>query len=231
MMAVQSRQAAQRAEQAIVGHLQATVGKAAWEVKVEPDSAAVPLLAARLSDVSVEGGREPWTGKQDFVMLVKADDGVERVSVRAQVALPEAIVVAARALRRGEAIRAADVRLAPAAVPVGGFEAIGRLEDVVGKESVRSLAEGQPIDGRELQSPRLVRRRDRVAVFARGQGVRVRTTALALEDGGLGDLVEVESTVYRKRFMARVTGAQEVEVYARGPSVARTQTASQSARR
>ena len=49
--------------------------------------------------------------------------------------------------------------------------------------------------------------------------MQVRTTGRALDDGGLDDLVGVESVKDRRRFTARVSGYQELEVFARGPSV------------
>ena len=181
-------------------------------------------MTARLSTGAVEGGRAPWVGEQEFVIVAPTDRGAERAQVRARVSLPDAIVVAARALKSGEVIREGNVRLAPSADPGRGFEPIRRLEDAVGKAAARAIPDGQPIDSRELQSPRLVRRRERVTVIARESGVRVRTSVVALADGGLGDLVEVESDFGRQRFNARVVGFQEVEVYARGPSVERTST-------
>ena len=212
--------ARQRVERAILSHLQTTVRSAAWRVGVELDGAGAKLLAKRLRDVKVEGGQEPWVGRQEFVLVVENSEGAARIPVRADVALPDAIVVASRAVRPGQVIRDTDVQLLPIAVPNRGFEPISRLEDAVGKEAARAISTGQPIDGRYLQACRLVRRREVVTVFARAAGVQVRTNALALDDGAFGDLIEVESIPSGKRYTARVADFEVVEVYARGPSVA-----------
>ena len=57
-----------------------------------------------------------------------------------------------------------------------------------------------------------------VTVFARASGIQVRTTARAREEGSRGDLIMVESLTDRSRYFARVTGIQEVDVYARPTS-------------
>jgi flagella basal body P-ring formation protein FlgA len=66
-----------------------------------------------------------------------------------------------------------------------------------------------------LRTPLMVHRGEIVTVYARSGGVSVRTTARVREDGGMGDLVSVESLTERKGFIARVCGIRELEVFAR----------------
>ena len=44
-----------------------------------------------------------------------------------------------------------------------------------------------------IRRPVVVRRGDAVTLYARSAGLRVRTTVRAREDGGVGDLITVES--------------------------------------
>jgi len=53
-----------------------------------------------------------------------------------------------------------------------------------------------------------------VTVYAQSAGIRVRTTARARDDGGLGDLVTMETMQDRKPYQARVCGMRETEVLA-----------------
>jgi len=80
--------------------------------------------------------------------------------------------------------------------------------------------EGQILDDHVLRRPLLVQRTDLVTVYARTSGLRVRTTVRALEAGGEGDLVKVETLTDRKTYFARVCGPQELEVFAHAPTVA-----------
>jgi flagella basal body P-ring formation protein FlgA len=143
------------------------------------------------------------------------------LEVAAQVALPEMVVVAARALPRGAVVQAADVELQalPSSGSAAGATAFDTVEDVIGKETTRSVAAGQVLGRRYVQSPILVRRGDVVTVYARSAGIQVRTTARARDGGSLGDLIAVESLADRGRFYARVAGPRTVDVYARGASM------------
>jgi flagella basal body P-ring formation protein FlgA len=129
------------------------------------------------------------------------------------------VVVALRPLERGDTIRASDVSSQPLDAALRGLQPIEEPEDAVGLELTRPVASGQPIDRRHLRRPILVQRGGMVTVISRAPGVRVRTTARALEDASLHDLVTVESPANRQRFTARVTGIQETAVYASGINV------------
>ena len=83
------------------------------------------------------------------------------------------------------------------------------------KETTQSLTAGQVLSDRLLRSPTLVRRGEVVDVLSLSPGIRVRTKARARQEGGAGDVVEVESLFDRKTFLTRVSGLQQVEVYAR----------------
>ncbi len=63
-------------------------------------------------------------------------------------------------------------------------------------------------------------------VYAYSDGVRVRTTARARQQGSLGELVEVESLGSFRRYKARVTSSLTVKVVANSDSVS-TQPATQ----
>ncbi|OYV82636.1 MAG: flagella basal body P-ring formation protein FlgA, partial [Planctomycetia bacterium 21-64-5] len=118
-----------------------------------------------------------------------------------------------RAMVPGDVVQRPDVKLGKAKCDASDFP-FHRLEEVLGLETKRAVVEGQVLKQDDLRSPILVRRGDAVAVFARSAGIQVRATARAQEDGGKGDLIVVESLLNRERFMARVSGIHEVEVFA-----------------
>ena len=85
----------------------------------------------------------------------------------------------------------------------------------MGRETTRAIGPGQSIDDGSLRQPLLVRKGDAVTVYTRSPGLQVRTTGRAREDGSRGELISIESMLNRQTFLARVTGSQEVEIYAR----------------
>ena len=131
-------------------------------------------------------------------------------------------VVAGRTLERGEVIRPMDVELRvvpPQQLPIAQRKRESwaeSLDDVVGLEVTRPFQSGQALDVAALRRPLLVRRGEVVTVLARAEGVQVKTSARAMEQGALGDLITLQVVDSRERYTARVIGQQKAEVYASG---------------
>ena len=173
----------------------------------------VRAIDAAVYRVAVRGGSDPWLGDQHYDILLAA--GGKPLPLDAQVRLPPSAVVAKRALNRGDIVQPEDVTLARLKVGADTSGLFDRIESVVGSELTRALGPGQTIDDSSLRQPLLVRKGDAVTVYTRSPGLQVRTTARAKEDGSLGDLISIESMLNRQTFLARVSGSQEVEIYAR----------------
>jgi len=187
----------------------------AWVVQVELDPGHTRLVADPGRTISITGGAPPWTGPQHFEVTVNAPEGTERFPLDAQVEISPAVVVAARSLPQGTLIRAADVELqrgVPQDQRAGGLNS---LDEVVGKETARTIPKGKALQKESIRWPLLVRQGDVVTVYARNSGICVRTLGRAHDNGSLGELVAVESLADRSRYFARVSSMREVEVYAR----------------
>jgi flagella basal body P-ring formation protein FlgA len=122
------------------------------------------------------------------------------------------VVVARRALARGEVIAADDLMLAAVSRRPQNAVWFADKDELVGRQVVRPVAAGQPVDEQAAQPQVLVKRGEVVTVYAHAAGVRVRTNARAKQNGARGELIEVESLTNRKTFFARVRNVQEVEV-------------------
>jgi flagella basal body P-ring formation protein FlgA len=215
-----AEQAHARVERAIVSYLQSrSATLAAWEVEFELSPAEAELIGARLTELHASGGSEPWTGEQTFTLALRTTKGLKRFNVQAQVGLPDRVVVPRRPLRRGEVLQASDLTLEMPTTAVDTGLLATRLEDVIGRETTRSVATGQPLEAGWLKKPVMVRRGEVVTVFARAANVQVRTSARAQQEGGHGDVITVERLDNRQRFTARVVGVQELEVFVGGVSV------------
>ena len=101
------------------------------------------------------------------------------------------VVVAAHALPRGAVIAAGDVRLDAPKPDSTPADAISAVEDVLGQQTTRTIAAGQVFSAGSVEPPTLVRRGEIVSVCVRRPGIRVRSSARARDDGGLGDVVGV----------------------------------------
>jgi flagella basal body P-ring formation protein FlgA len=217
------RQAERLVRQAIVRRLTQASGRdEPWQVEFRLDSRQAAIVASSPKALRVDGGSEPWEGRQTFSLRFPSGNADGSCSIEAVVRLPAVSVVATRAIPAGAILRAADLALTrqPSRGDASGTP-LSSLEEAVGRETTRALAEGQVLDRRSVRRPLWVRRGDVVTVFARAPGIEVRTSARAKDEGALGDLVSVEQPGERSRFFARVTGVREVEVYAEAAQIGR----------
>jgi flagella basal body P-ring formation protein FlgA len=165
-----------------------------------------------LHHLEVRGGQQPWIGTQSFDVEVRGDQGPAVFTISAKVTLPAAVVVTVKDVPCGAIIQADDVelqRVKSGPQPDGAFSS---LDDVVGREAILAIAQGQILDPDYVRASLLVRRGDIVTVYAVAPGVKVRTTARAREDGSRGQCITVESLLDRRTFIARVTGNDQLEI-------------------
>ena len=90
--------------------------------------------------------------------------------------------------------------------------ALSSKEQAVGQLAARALMAGSVLSATDLQSPRLVKRGDRVTLVARSGGLEVRSQGRALGDAGLAEQVNVENLGTRRQVRGRVNARGEVEV-------------------
>ena len=139
-------------------------------------------LAEATSPPTCEGGDEPWTGRQKFMISFTTASGPIHVPVCADVAEPAMpVVVAIRPVARGDVITGADIdvrKLEPSA-KAGQRTAIDSVEKVVGMEARQPLQPGDVVYNESVSPPLLVKRGDVVTAVSQSGGIRVRTTAKA----------------------------------------------------
>jgi flagella basal body P-ring formation protein FlgA len=204
----------------IVGdHLKMKSGKVTTgRIEFDLTDRQLAQVASATAAPVCEGGSEPWTGRQKFTLSFTTASGTAAVPVLADVAEPAApIVVAKRAVARGNVITAADVEvqiMEPTAKMTGQRAVLDAVEKVIGKEARQPLQAGEVVFTDQLQSQVLVKKGDLVTVASQSGGIRVRTSARALQDGASGDLVQLESLGSKQRYDARVIGLREATVFA-----------------
>ncbi|MCH8923549.1 MAG: flagellar basal body P-ring formation protein FlgA [Planctomycetes bacterium] len=132
------------------------------------------------------------------------------------------VVVASRALERGMLITRFDVREVPASsldTRATRQKVMRSTRGVVGMEITRNVREGSVLLESAVRRPILVRRGKPVRVTVYSGGIQIRTDARAEQDGALGDLISCQSSLdRRKHYFVRVTGRDEVAIFARGAS-------------
>ncbi len=222
-----SRKAQTQVREAVLQYLeQQSPGQPGWNVQFELADDMAAAIGTAQGAIAVRGGSAPWTGRQQLVLLIQTAGAPQSLTLNCDVSLTPTVVVATQTIAKGTIVRPSDVRLQSATPNEGNVHVFTSLDEVIGKETARVIVAGQIIDSQLVQRQLLVKRGEVVSVFARAAGIQVRTTGRARQDGSLGELVEVEAIADRKLIFARVSGPQEVDVFAQAvqavtqPSVA-----------
>ena len=122
---------------------------------------------------------------------------------------PLKIVVVAKNISKGQILSYDDLILIdrPEVKFHGAFE---EIKDVIGRRAKVSLASGTVIKARHLDTVYLVNREDTVLIIAKNTKLSITTSATALEDGQLGDMINVENINSKKVLKAIITGRKKV---------------------
>ena len=209
--------ATERLAVAVKQYIQAQSGHELWNVKVEGDAKLVDLTEKLGDSIRLSGGEAPWNGRQRLTVLGPANEPL--TLLYAKLDRLEIAVYAVQPIKGGDLIRRSDVELRPCLGALPSQSAL-TLEAVIGQEAVQGIRPDSIVQTNQIRTPVIVRRNARVSVRARAAGVSVRTYAMAQQDGGMGDLVMVQSLASKERYAARVIGVRELEIFTAGASAA-----------
>jgi flagella basal body P-ring formation protein FlgA len=211
-----AKRAQRRVQEAVLKYLQEQSSlNQPRNLQFELTSALQRAAANPSQTITIRGGTAPWVGMQHLIVSFKGAEGATNLPLEVRVSVPSSVVAALHSLPRGAILHAADLALVNGDPRDDGESgAFHSLEEAVGKQTTKAIAEGKVLTPDAVQSPLLVRRGDIVTVYAKAAGIRIHTTARAKDEGALNDLVEVESLTNRKKFAARICGPRETEVFA-----------------
>jgi flagella basal body P-ring formation protein FlgA len=142
-----------------------------------------------------------------------------KLYIPTRVRLMQPVVVANRALSRGQRLEAQDLRIEHRDVGDLRRPAVRDPAQVLGYRVHRPIPPGRVVDAAMLSAPVLVERGRRVRLAVRTQGMDISMSGQAMEDGALGDTVKVRNTSSRAIVEGVVTGAGTVRSYLRGTPV------------
>jgi len=148
------------------------------------------------------------------VGVVLSDDQrvLKRGTVTARIESSRPVWVTSRALRRGDRLRAKDLRMEHRDAGRVPREATDRLEVLVGKELKRSVREGEPVRTSWVMAPSIIERGQLVRLIVVRGGLRIEGRGKAISDGALGERIRVVNTDSRRQVVGRVAPDGSIHV-------------------
>lgn len=138
---------------------------------------------------------------------------IRKVALSGRVSVRRTLLKAARRIPRGSLITPEDMVLRDEDVagPLEA-EAIGSLEEALGKKARRTIGAGQTVTQSMLEDPPLVKRGANVVILAENAVIRVSTLGKVLEDGRRGERIRVMNLRSGEELLATVMGPGSVRV-------------------
>lgn len=134
------------------------------------------------------------------------------IYLRASVRVLGDVLVAARFLPIGTLLTKADLKTERRDLFALQGNFTTAHADIVGKQLRRPLRIGSVIPPQALIAPPLIRRGEKVTIWARGDGMEVSSSGIALSDAFLGDHLRVRNESSQKVIEGTVTAAQRIEI-------------------
>jgi len=141
--------------------------------------------------------------------LLEKDRVVRRLSVPVRVRRWDLLPVARRELSRGRVLTAEDLEERWMESTAMADADLIRLDEALGSRLSRYLLAGRPLARRQLEQVPDVRRGELLTVTVRSGGVAVRAAAHALEDGRIGESLQVKLEETGRRLVARLVAPGE----------------------
>ncbi|MEM1364794.1 MAG: flagellar basal body P-ring formation chaperone FlgA [Pseudomonadota bacterium] len=147
----------------------------------------------RIVDLQFDEARNRLTA----TLLTGASDRVISTRLITDALVEADTIVLSGALENGDLIKRADltIRKMPRRAMSG---AINDPERIVGQQARRSMAAGSILRASDLQAPTLVLRNREVLILLKRGGLALTARGKAMEDGALGDMIEVMNTRSQK---------------------------------
>lgn len=122
------------------------------------------------------------------------------------------VVIAKHPIPKGSHLTAADVRLERKDISLLHSGYYRNLSQVVGQVSKRPIRQNFVINSASLQPAMMVDRGEKVVILAEGNGLSIRTTGIAMQQGGHGDLIQVKNSKTDKVVEGRIIGPGQIKV-------------------
>jgi flagella basal body P-ring formation protein FlgA len=134
----------------------------------------------------------PYTSRTIVQVTMSTEGESRRIGIPVRLSMEKPVWVANRLIQARESITRKDVILQTKRVDYGIVYSLGAKEDITAYTSKVNIPPGSVLDARKLVLTPAVYRNDNVQlVLAMGNGVQIKVSGKALEDGAIGKRIRV----------------------------------------
>ena len=189
-------------------------GKA--EVNFRRTPAALLALSGPAYTFEIETRSNRKLGTFELLVTIQhgsAEPQIQKVTV--EVALKKDVIVAISPISRGQTITRADIMTEQRSFKKLEHIGMTKPATVIGQEAKRDIRMGDMVKAGDIKSKVLVKRNDLVSIRSVRNGIAIESTGKALDNGALGESIEVRNEGSEETFWARVTGLRQAEALGR----------------
>jgi len=173
-------------------HLQQQLGAAKDGTVVSVDASATQIskanLCLRLAAYNPPG--QQLAGRM-YVGVRCSDASTWRMWVPVRIQRFGQHAVTARALPIGKNLTDADLTMLEGDLAALPPDAVIEKQSLLGKELTQAVPAGSLLRVQQVRLPRVIRRGQAVSVSIRGKGYEVSSRGVAINDGGIGEMISV----------------------------------------
>lgn len=138
-----------------------------------------------------------------------------RIHVPVEIVTLGSVVATARALARGSVLTREDLALTRTQLGQLGHGYFLDPTNVVGQRLKRPMPAGSVLTPAQLEAPAAIKRGQNVTIVANSRGIGIKMNGTALQNGAIGQIIDIENTSSGKRVQGVVRSARAVEILLR----------------
>ncbi len=142
--------------------------------------------------------------KNQFTANLKPQYGAYMIELSGNYSIGQKVPVLARNISKGQQITQEDIELKSFPKEKILSSDISDVNDIIGKTTTKNLTRGMMVAEEDIRSPIVVSKNSTVSAIYRSNNIEVKALAVALDDGGEGDIIRLKNFDSGKNFKAVV---------------------------
>lgn len=185
--------------------------EATLEIVSAPAGVMLPTGQMHLLAGAVHG--DPRLGTLIVPVALMVDGRTARtIDVTLRVHRKVRVLVTNRALEPHQVLTAEDLSLVQEDLPSGFTQPVYKLEEAVGKRTLRRISANAPLPADALETPPVIEANSRITIAYEFGVVRIKAPGLAQQAGKIGDTIRVYATDTHREMDAVIVDSHTVRI-------------------